>query len=461
MIELRSGRYWVSKIKKHLLRNTVIDLLLRIEKGGYSHLLIHQAIQSRQLCEKDERLLTEIVYGTIQRKLTLDYYIRHFVKRHKKKQPWVTMLLRMSIYQMVYLDRVPDHAIIHEAVEIAKQRGHKGIASFVNGVLRNIQRKGLPSIQSIEDPIKRLSVETSHPEWLVKRWTSLYGYEKTKEMCVANLERHIISVRVHPLKISREEAIDHLTDKGFRAKPSQFSNQGIIIEQGNVLTSTLFKEGLVSIQDESSMLVGEMLDVSPGMTVLDACSAPGGKSTHIAEKMSDQGLIYAYDLHAKKTKLVEKKANQLDLSIIKTRQLDARKLQTIHEAQSFDRILVDAPCTGFGVIRAKPDIKYRKRETDIYNLATVQLQILTSVAPLLKRGGLLVYSTCTVDREENEKVIEKFLEGHKNYAVDPHFFASLPAEMRQSPGVSKFGLQLFPQTFQTDGFFLTRLIKKS
>lgn len=451
----------MSKVNKYQVRNAVIDLLLRIDKGGYSHLLIDQAIKSHQLSTKDARLLTEIVYGTVQHQITLDYYISHFVKNNKKQQRWVTMLLRMSVYQMVYLDRVPDHAIIHEAVEIAKQRGHKGVASFVNGVLRNIQRKGVPNPQAIKDPIHRLSITTSHPEWLIQRWIELYGKEKTAKMCTANLERNPMSIRVQPLKIPRQEAMERLKEEGFHIKPSLFSSQGIVIEEGNVLTSSLFKKGLITIQDESSMLVGEMLDVSPGMTVLDACSAPGGKTTHIAEKMADQGIIHAYDIHEKKTKLVQEKAKQLQLSIIYAEQADARDLNAIHKEETFDRIVVDAPCTGFGVMRAKPDIKYRKKEKDIHQLATIQLEILNSVAPLLKKDGLLIYSTCTVDRKENEGVVKQFLKTHENYKVDPRFFATLPSEMRDSPGMSNVGLQIFPQTFQTDGFFLTRFIRTS
>src|SRR5690625_481870 len=203
-------------MSRHRVRNTILDLLIRIEgDSGYSHLLIKHEIESRNISLKDEGLLTEIVYGTTERKLTLDYYLDPFITTNKKLELWVRMLLRMSVYQMVYLDRVPDHAIIHEAVEIAKEKGHQGIGSFVNGVLRSIQRKGIPNTADIKDCEDRLSIETSHPKWLVNRWTSQYGKEITQKMCEANLTKSPMTIRIQPLKISRNEAIAQLIDEGY------------------------------------------------------------------------------------------------------------------------------------------------------------------------------------------------------------------------------------------------------
>ncbi|SHF50352.1 16S rRNA (cytosine967-C5)-methyltransferase [Ornithinibacillus halophilus] len=442
-----------------MLRNTIIDLLMRIEQdSGYSHLLINNEIKKRNISPKDEGLLTEIVYGTLQRKITLDYYINHFVT--KKLEKWVSVLLRMSIYQMVYLDKVPDHAIIHEAVEIAKQRGHKGISSLVNGVLRNVQRKGVPDTSEIKNDVTRLSVETSHPEWLVKRWIDLYGLQITKDICRANLNHKPISVRVQPLRITREDAVDNLMKQGYDVEPSPFSPQGIVVKKGNVIKSDLFKDGYVTIQDQSSMLVAEMLKPQPGMHVLDACSAPGGKVTHIAEKMQNNGVIQAHDLHKNKIKLIEQKANDLHLSIIDASPLDARKLKEKYPENTFDRILIDAPCSGLGVIRGKPDIKYNKQKEDITKLATIQIEILNQAIPLLKRNGFLVYSTCTIDQEENEKVVERFLQANPSFSVDSSFFEELPEFLQDSLGVTKYGLQLFPHSYDTDGFFLTRLKRR-
>ncbi|MBM7552811.1 16S rRNA (cytosine(967)-C(5))-methyltransferase RsmB [Thalassobacillus pellis] len=447
-------------MKKFAVRETALELLTRIgEQGGFSHVLIDRAMKQEGLSQRDGALLTEIVYGTLQRRDLLAYYVKDRVKGKKKLQPWVKWLLYMSIYQMTFLDKIPDHAIIHEAVEIAKKRGHKGIASLVNGMLRNIQRSGVSDLSELKEPINRLAIETSHPEWMVKRWVDMYGFEVTKEMCFSNLTYKPMSVRVQTLKISRQDAIELLKADGYEVTASLLSPQGIIIESGNILKHDLFLSGKVTIQDQSSMLVGEMMDVTPGMKVLDACSAPGGKTTHIAEKMENEGQIIAYDLHAKKAKLVTEKAAQLDLHIIEAGQADSRNLCEKHSEESFDRILLDAPCSGLGVLRGKPDIKYHKQEKDIVALSSIQEELLESVAPLLKSGGKMIYSTCTVDREENERVVERFLEKHNSFKVDPSFEKDLPNVLAESAGISKSGLQLFPQHFDTDGFFLTRLVK--
>lgn len=446
---------------KFKLRSSALDILLRVDNGGaYSHLLIDQMIKSNRVAEKDHGLLTEIVYGSIQRKLTLAYFTKKFIKKNAKLDDWVKWLLYLSFYQMYYLERVPDHAVIHEAVGIAKERGHKGIASFVNGVLRQAQREGFPDFNNIVDQAEQLSIKTSHPQWLVNRWIEQYGYEKTISMCEENLITKPFSVRIQPQKIAREEAMLQLQQEGYEVKPSIFSSQGIIVE-GNVLKSSLFKQHVLTIQDQSSMLVAEMMDLSDNMTVLDACSAPGGKTTHIGEKLNNTGQIFAYDLHEKKTKLVKNKAIDLGLTNITTQAADSRNLASFHTESMFDRILIDAPCSGLGVIRGKPDIKYQKTKQDISNLASIQKQLLENISPLLKKDGKILYSTCTVDQEENEQVVQVFLKENPKFEVDPTFFDSLPDEIQNSFGLSNVGLQIFPDDYHTDGFFLTRLRLKN
>mgnify|MGYP001205239559 FL=1 len=444
--------------KSQTIRSAATDLLTRVDKsGGYSHLLVDQVIKRNNFSSKDAGLFTEIVYGTLQRRLTLEYYLSTFITKKKKIEPWVKWLLLLSLYQLHYLSRVPDHAVIHEAVEIGKQKGHAGIAKFVNGVLRNVQRNGLPSLEAIEDPIERISIETSHPVWLVKRWADMYGIDVTREMCEENNRRKKMTIRIQPLRTNREEVIEQLKTDGLEAIPSRVSPQGIIIKEGNILHHPAFHEGILSIQDESSMLVSEIVNPKENMTVLDACSAPGGKTTHLAEKMHDKGVIYAHDLHANKVKLVDQKAKQLGLSSITVSAADARKLREKYEDSSFDRILVDAPCSGFGVVSSKPDIKYHRELVDVKNLAKIQQDILTHVAPLLKEHGRLVYSTCTVDKEENEEVIRQFLNRSSNFEVDQEFFNELPDFLKNSQGRTEYGLQIFPQDLHSDGFFITRL----
>ncbi|MFC0301471.1 16S rRNA (cytosine(967)-C(5))-methyltransferase RsmB [Virgibacillus soli] len=447
-------------MQKYQLRTAMLELLMRIEKDqGYSHLLIDKEIQKNRFVQQDAALLTEVVYGTLQRKLTLEYILKQHVDKNKKVEMWVELLLYMSIYQMFYLDKVPDHAIIHEAVEIAKKRGHQGIASFVNGVLRNIQRSGMTDFTNINDPVKKIAIQTSHPIWLVKRWEKQFGLETTQKMCEANLRNRDSSIRIQPLKISRDEAMKKLQAEGFEVEKSIVSNQGIVIKKGNILKSALFKDGYVTIQDQSSMLVGEAVDTKPNMVVLDTCSAPGGKVTHLAEKMRNEGIVKAHDLHKKKIRLVENKAKELSLSIIDASAADARTLGEIYPQQHFDRILVDAPCSGLGVIRSKPDIKYRKKEEDIESLAKIQYDILHRVSSLLKIGGYLVYSTCTVDQSENEMVIKKFLEQHSNYSGDQMFVDSLPEQVIQHASSGNYWIQLFPHSIESDGFFIARLTR--
>ncbi|MDX8045006.1 16S rRNA (cytosine(967)-C(5))-methyltransferase RsmB [Gracilibacillus sp. S3-1-1] len=444
------------------IRQIALELLIRIgDQGGYSHLVIDQQLKKHQLDARDGALLTEIVYGTMQRKLTLEYDLATFIKSKKKMDNWVKWLLYLSFYQMKYLDKVPDHAVIHQSVEIAKRKGHKGIASLVNGILRSAQRDGFPDYQAISDPARRISVETSHPLWLVRRWIKQYGVSITEEMCQTNITHKQVSLRIQPLKITREQLIERLEENQIKVHKSPFSEQGLVVEEGNVLKTELFKESLFTIQDESSMLVAEMMDLKEGQTVLDSCSAPGGKATHIAEKLKDNGKVYAYDLHAKKAALVEEKAEQLGLTSITAGQADARNLREKHEEETFDRILIDAPCSGLGVLRSKPDIKYNKTSEDVARLSTIQKEILSHIEPLLKKDGKLMYSTCTVDQEENEEIIKDFLVNHPHYQVDPSFLENLPEVLQNSPGKSEVGIQIFPQDINSDGFFMTRLIRNS
>ncbi|SDB88078.1 16S rRNA (cytosine967-C5)-methyltransferase [Pelagirhabdus alkalitolerans] len=440
-----------------LLRTKALELLERVgDSGAFSHLMIDQTIKKESFAEHDRRLLTEIVYGTLQHKLTLEFFLNSFVKK-KKLDKWVRWLLYMSFYQMYYLDKVPDYAIINEAVEISKNRSHSGIVKFVNGVLRSAQREGFPSFETIEDPIEQVAIETSHPYWLVERWADAYGFEKAKAICFSNLETKPMSIRINPMKSTRDDVINRLSQDGLNVVASTFSNQGIVIKEGSILSHPLFKEGFVTIQDQSSMLVSEMLDVNMDQTILDACSAPGGKATHIAEKLNNSGHVYAYDLHKKKANLVNEKAEQLGLINLRAKGMDARQLDTVHDRYTFDRILIDAPCSGFGVIRSKPDIKYTKSEDDVIQLAQIQFELLQNIAPLLKQDGKIVYSTCTIDPTENDVVIAEFLTSHQALEVDPTFFDELPDFLKEGEGVTPFGLQIFPDDHQTDGFFMTRL----
>jgi 16S rRNA (cytosine967-C5)-methyltransferase len=441
------------------VRETALELLETIEKNqSYSNLILHHAIEKNKVPKKDVGLLTELVYGTLQRKMTLDFYLNPFLQKSKKLDKWVPYLLRLTLYQMEFLDKIPDHAAINEAVEIAKKRGHKGVAGFVNGVLRNIQREGLPSVSNIQDPIERVSVATSHPYWLVERWSKQFGLDKTKEMCELNLLAPTQTARVNQSLITRDEALSLLREEGYSVEPSAIIPESIHCLQGNIAASNTYKEGFLTIQDESSMLVAYALGVTQNEKILDACAAPGGKSTHIAEKLKGTGMVYSLDLHEHKVKLIKENADRLRLENIEAQALDSRKVAEHFVNQQFDRILLDAPCSGLGVMRRKPDMKYTKKEEDLSRLQTIQLDLLKAVSPLLKKDGILVYSTCTVDQEENEAVVRTFLETNPEFEGDLGWKERMPEAIQ--PLIQSYDLQVFPQDFGSDGFYIAVIRKK-
>ena len=444
-------------MKKENVRSIALETLDAIEaKGAYSNLAIDSAIRSGRVRDQDLGLFTELVYGTLQHQITLDFYLSPFISG-KKVDPWVHRLLRLSVFQMVYLDRVPDRAVIHEAVEIAKSRGHRGIGNFVNGILRSLQRKGVPSLESIDDPVKKLSIETSHPEWLVKRWVDQLGWKRAEAMCRENLKPPVQAARVNVWKANKEQVLDALRKEGYAVEEGIWPFS-IRCKRGNLARSRLFREGDITIQDESAMLPAIALGPEEGETILDMCAAPGGKTTQIGEMMNNTGTIYALDLHPHKITLIEENCRRTGLSNIVTEQLDARKAGIRFAPESLDRILVDAPCSGFGVLKRKPEVKYIRKEKELKNLAELQLELLHAASGLLKKGGILVYSTCTVNQEENADVAELFLKTHGDFEPDESLSSRMPESLRSH--VRKNEMELLPQDFGTDGFYIAAFRKK-
>jgi 16S rRNA (cytosine967-C5)-methyltransferase len=441
-------------------RSAALDVLTRVdEQGAYSNLLLNQTLRRNELSRQDAALATELVYGTIQRLNTIDYFLARFVKGGLARlEPWVRSLLRLSCYQLLYLSRVPDHAVVNEAVKLAKRRGHAGIAGLVNGTLRSFvrERAGLAVPDGLP-PAESLALRQSHPAWLAARWIERFGLETAERICAANNAAPHASVRANALRRSREELLRELQQQGVDAAPSELAPQGLVLRGvGSAASLPQFAAGLLSIQDESSMLVAELLDPQPGMTVLDCCAAPGGKTTHIAEKMRDEGVVWASDVHEHKRKLIGEQAERLKLRSIRTLTADARELADRFAPGTFDRILLDAPCTGFGVIRRKPDLKWAKQPGDIPAINAIQRGILERIHSLLKPGGILVYSTCTIEREENEDTVEWFLANHPEFSLDAEIGLSLPAALAPFTGM----LTILPHQFGSDGFFIARLRKR-
>ncbi|MCM3256559.1 16S rRNA (cytosine(967)-C(5))-methyltransferase RsmB [Paenibacillus lautus] len=441
-----------------------MNVLTQVEQeGAYSNLLLNSALQKSSLAKSDAGLATELIYGTISRLNTLDYFLDKFVNKGVRKlQPWVRGLLRISLYQIVYLDRIPDHAVVSEAVNLAKRRGHQGISGMVNGVLRNIlrQKETLAIPEDMTDA-QRISLLHSHPQWLVERWISQYGTEATEAICAANNEPPAVSVRVNTTMISRDDMLELMGSHGLDASPSSVSPYGIVVKgAGNMALTDWYRDGMISIQDESSMLVAEAVQPEPGMRILDCCAAPGGKSAHMGELMKDEGSIVANDIHAHKGKLISDQASRLGLDSISIVTGDALDLADRFEPASFDRILLDAPCSGLGVIRRKPDLKWGKSQEDIHEIAALQLRLLESVSTLLRPGGILVYSTCTIEPMENEGVVSAFLEGHSEFAIAEDGLGAL-SRLGENSLARGGGIQILPQHYHSDGFYIARLGRRS
>ncbi|WP_308634481.1 16S rRNA (cytosine(967)-C(5))-methyltransferase RsmB [Paenibacillus silvisoli] len=451
--------------RRKTAREVALDTLVKVaEAGAYSNLQLNRALQDAQLSRQDAGLATELVYGTIQHQRYLDDRLSVLVtKGFHKLTPWVLALLRMSAYQLLLLDRIPPHAAVNEAVVIAKRRGHAGISGMVNGVLRNMERSLAELKQPIEraKPAERIAIQHSYPDWLVRRWISAYGEAETERICAAGNEPPHGSLRVNPLRLSRDKAVSMLREGGYDAAPSKLSHAAVVVSGGgNLAQSEGYQSGLWSLQDESSMLVAEVCAPSPGMSVLDCCAAPGGKTAHLAELMEDRGQVIANDVHPHKKQLIEEQAARLGLQAVRAVTGDALELAGRFEPESFDLVLLDAPCSGFGVIRRKPEIKWTKSEADVHSIAGLQADMLQVAAKLVKPGGTLVYSTCTIEREENEAQVEKFLASHPSFALDADWSPSLLQPLKESHAVGdgfKGMVQLLPQQFGSDGFFIARM----
>lgn len=461
-----SGQRKPQKPRQLTAREVALHTLIKVaESGAFSNLQLNRTLQEAQLSRQDAALATELVYGTIQRQRTLDYRLNGLVSKGLDKlTPWVLQLLRMSAYQLLFLDRIPAHAAVNEAVVIAKRRGHAGISGMVNGVLRNMERQ-LASMKSgidEKDPVKRIGIRHSYPDWLVERWIRTYGEEQTEAICASSNESPHASIRVNRLEATRDEAIQALAEAGFDASPSKLAPSGVVVRGGgNLAVSEGFNKGLWTMQDESSMLVAEVCAPAPGMTVMDCCAAPGGKTTHLAEIMKDQGRVIANDVHPHKRKLIEEQGERLHLRSIRAATGDAGELAEQHGQGGFDLVLLDAPCSGLGVIRRKPEIKWTKTAGDIRDIAVLQRRLLQEAAKLVRPGGRLVYSTCTIAEDENELQIQAFLEGNADFQLDSDWPEEVLAPLRQAGVISadsfKGDVQLLPQHFGSDGFYIARL----
>ena len=448
--------------KRKGAREIALEILYNVEtKESYSNLELNFILEKYNPPREERGLATELVYGVLRRRNTLDWIIQQFAERSMDKMtPWIKNILRLSIYQLLFLERIPVSAVCNEGVELAKKKGHLGVSKFVNGVLRNIARSlnNLPWPEE-KDLAKYISVKYSHPYWMVERWLERLGKEETIKLCEANNQNPPLTVRVNTLKTSTKELIDSLTAEGVKSESSNLVPEAVRIQGASSLKRlATYQAGLFQVQDESSMLVGYALNPQPGETVLDVCSAPGGKTTHLAQLMKNKGKIIANDFYNHKVKLVEESAKRLGITIIDSKVSDARNIKDLFQ-DKMDRVLVDAPCSGLGVLRRKPDARWRKNPQDIAELTDIQLAILQNASQCVKPGGVLIYSTCSIEPEENMEIIKKFLEKNKEFELR-NLTDFLPPGFKPKRLEQSGYLQIYPHDYQTDGFFLSRLERK-
>lgn len=423
---------------------------------AYANIALSKAIANTQLSSLDRKFLTELVYGTVKTAGTLDWILQSFISRPLHKiPPMILYILRMSLYQIFYMDKTPDSAACNEGVNLSKKYAHSGTVKFVNGVLRNIIRNkdsiSFPDITT--QPIQHIALKYHHPEWLINDWIKKLGIEDTIALCMANNQTPKLTARTNTLKTSRAELLQLLTSEGINTTPSPYSLDGFIITdmQAALDSSKSFKNGLWQIQDESSMLATEILNPLSNTFVIDMCAAPGGKTTHIAQKMNNRGTILAFDIYDHKLSLINDNATRLGISIIKAQQQNAEIIipDLIEKA---DYVLVDAPCSGLGVLRRRADARWRKTPEDLAQFAVLQSKIIDNAAQYVKPGGYIVYSTCTIRQEENSDIINLFLQKHTNFTRED---ITHPLTQQVLPELS-----LYPHIDHTDGFYIAKLRKK-
>jgi 16S rRNA (cytosine967-C5)-methyltransferase len=453
-------------------RAICLDILNRVEEADLhpDRLLTDSFKRYRYFTSLDRAFLTELTYGVIRWREKLDWVIRHFSKIPFGRIELETLnILRLGLYQILFLSRTPTSAAVNESAELAKRIRGKGGAGFVNAVLRSSirQKDEIHYPDMAEDPALHLSVVHSHPLWLVQRWLKEMGVEKTIHICIFNNQISPLTFRTNTLKIRREDLIRKLEEKELKPLATAFSEEGILLQDPPPTSELPFmKEGLYIIQDDASQLVTSILDPKPGERILDACAAPGGKTTHMAQKMENQGEIYALDLNKGRLDLIEEVCERLGVRIVKTTKGDAGKSLPIPQGIKFDRILTDVPCSGFGTLRKNPDLKWRRGEKDIQRLSELQFSILSNLSAYVKEGGILIYSTCTVFHEENEDVVEKFLGGHPEFQLDQiekvasAFIADGKSEKLRLFLQNGY-FKTFPPKNEMDGFFVARLRKQS
>ncbi|NIM03191.1 16S rRNA (cytosine(967)-C(5))-methyltransferase RsmB [bacterium] len=444
-------------------RKIALEVLYKIEtKNAYSRVALDSALSSHELSKEDRALVTELVYGVIRRLNTLDWVLNTYSFKQKIEEfsPYVRNILRLGAYQLMYLDKIPAYAAINESVEMSKEFGHTGIVSLINAVLRAISN----NLKDIHYPDQQknlsqyLSIVYSHPQWLITRWLSRLGEKETIKLCEINNQAPPLSIRINTLKTTREEIIPTLKEEDLKVEVSAVVPGGLKIRDFISLTQLeSFRRGLFTVQGESSQLISHILAPEPGETVLDACAAPGGKTTHIAELMKNTGSIIALDIRKPRVEMIKENCRRLGVTNVKAELLDATKVSSLY-SKKVDRCLVDAPCSSLGIIQSQPEVRWnRDYRGTLVKMPQLQYAILSEVSLCVKPKGVLVYAVCSLEPEEGEKIIEKFLKERPLFhleSVKPY----LPVSKEELVDENGF-LKIYPHRHHMDGMFACRMVR--
>lgn len=437
-------------------REIVLDILMEVlEKDQFIHLVLRQALTKYQYMEKQERaFITRVSEGTLEYLLQIDEVLNRYSKTPvKKMKPLVRTLLRMSVYQLLHMDRVPASAVCNEAVKLMEKRGFSGLKGFVNGVLRTIARE--KETISFGDG---LSLRYSMPQWIVSMWENQYGRKETEVMLQALLEERPLAVRFLTKRASREQILESLASQQISCEPSILSEDVYYLSGIDSLEQTeAFQNGCLQVQDTASSLVGVFAAPKKGDMVIDLCAAPGGKALHMAERLDGSGHVEARDVSEEKTALIDANIARTGLQNIETAVWDARRFDETRK-ETADIVLADLPCSGLGIIGRKPDIKYRASHEKLLQLQALQREILAASWQYVKPGGLLVYSTCTISKEENDENRAWFLE---HFPFEPVDIRGMANAALTEESLKDGYVQLKPGVHQSDGFFIAVMRRKN
>ncbi|MHC2994861.1 MAG: 16S rRNA (cytosine(967)-C(5))-methyltransferase RsmB [Candidatus Atribacteria bacterium] len=457
----------MDNLKVDRIREIALNILVKIDyKKGYINIILNNLLEKNKVSVRDAAFINEITYGVVRNRNKLDWVISQFsIKDFNKTPIWIKNILRMGVYQLLFLDKIPDYAVCNESVQLAKKYGNPKVAKFVNSILRNIirNRENIYWPDKDKETALYISVFYSHPHWIIERWLKRFGFKETIEICKANNKIPSLVIRTNTLKISRSDLKKILEKENISVEEGIFTEEALYLKGlPNITKFPAYKEGLFQIQDEASILVSHLVAPLPGEFIIDVCSAPGGKTTHLAQLMNNNGTILAFDTNKTRLSMVEDNCQRLGINIVKAQINDVTKLN-INYINKADKVLVDVPCSGLGVLRRKPDLKWQTFNLKRFQkLSRLQGEILSTASNYVKVGGRLIYSTCSTEPEENEEIVCKFLDKNHNFELED--LSDFIKERRlkvYKPSQKKF-FQIYPglSDLDLDGFFMAKMIRK-